>query len=88
MPLSFASPAAALGFEHILREAIAHREFVANFDRLTGSNLLLTGAPMQVAVDLASGRTDADMRRFAAFVKDVIWDRLPPQLKPEPREPL
>lgn len=77
MTLSFTSPADVLGFERVLREALGHRDLVAEFDRLTGSNLSLAGEPVQVAIDLASGRTDTDMRRFAAFVKDVVWDRLP-----------
>lgn len=74
--LQFASPADLAGFEAVLRECAGNAEFVAGFDRLTGSNLRLAGAPVNVAVDLASGRIDAEMRRFAAFVHDTVWSRL------------
>lgn len=72
--LTFASPAAAAGFEAVLRECAANTEFVAGFDRLTGSNLHLAG----VDVNVASGRLDAEMRRFAVFVHDTVFSRLPP----------
>lgn len=81
--LTFASPAAAAGFETVLRECAANTEFVTGFDRLTGSNLRLAGPPVNVAIDLASGRTDTEFRRFAAFVHDTVWSRCPaPQLAP------
>ena len=76
MTLQFASSADALGFEAVLRECLANDDLVAQFDRLTSSNLRLVRAPVNLAVDLATGRTDSELRQFAAFVKDVVWDRL------------
>jgi len=78
--LAFASPVEAAGFEAVLRECAANTEFLASFDQLTGSNLRLVGAPVNVAVDLASGRIDAEVQRFAAFVHDTVWCRFPRQL--------
>lgn len=75
-PLSFDAPGEALRFETLLRACLADPTLLAQFDRLTGSNLSLQGAPIYVQVDLASGRTETELRRFAAFVKDVVWDRL------------
>lgn len=77
-PLQFAAPADAIAFEGLLRHCLADAALVAEFDRLTHSNLRLAGAPVNVAIDLHSGRTAAELRRFAGFVKDVVWDRLPP----------
>lgn len=75
--MTFTTPAEATGFEAVLRECAANAEFVAEFDRLTGSNLRLAGPPVNVAVDLASGRTETEFRRFAAFVHDTVWSRCP-----------
>jgi hypothetical protein len=77
-PLQFAAPADAIAFEGVLRHCLADAALVAAFDRLTCSNLRLAGGPVNIAIDLQSGRTDAELRRFAGFVKDVVWDRLPP----------
>lgn len=76
-PLRFAAPADAIAFEGVLRHCLADAALVAEFDRLTASNLRLAGGPVNVAIDLQSGRTEAELRRFAGFVKDVVWSRLP-----------
>lgn len=83
-PLQFAAAADAIAFEGVLRHCLANAALVAEFDRLTTSNLRLAGAPVNVAVDLHSGRTDAELRRFAGFVKDVVWDRLATEPNPSP----
>ena len=64
--------------------AASRPEFVAQFNRLTGCNLgqSLGRTPIERLVDDAigaSGESEADMRQFSAFVKFVIWDRLPPE---------
>ena len=83
-PLQFAAPADAIAFEGVLRHCLADAALVAEFDRLTHSNLRLAGAPVNIAIDLQSGRTAAELRRFAGFVKDVVWDRLATEPNPSP----
>ncbi|WP_237715864.1 hypothetical protein [Rubrivivax gelatinosus] len=50
------------------------------FDRLYKTNLVFSGSPLDLAIDEASGRLDADAAAFAAFVRDTIYERLPPQV--------
>lgn len=52
-------------------------ELVAEFDRLTGHNLSRNGSPFYLAIDDASGRTEAGAKEFIDFVRDCIFDRLP-----------
>jgi hypothetical protein len=52
-------------------------ELVAEFDRLTGHNLSRAGTPMDLAIDDASGRTEAGAKEFIDFVHDCIFERLP-----------
>lgn len=73
-------------FLRCLRAASGNSELVGNFDRLTGSNLLLRGNELELAIDQASGRLDADMGRFADFVRDTIYDRLSPSALAELRQ--
>lgn len=74
-PQTFASPAEAAAFADVLRTCLADDALVTQFDRLTKSNLRLDGAPVNVAVDLAWGRIEGELRRFAAFVYDAVWLR-------------
>lgn len=66
-------------FAACVREAFAQRELVVEFDRLSGSNLRQRGTPLDLEIDRASGRLDADAERFVAFVRDAVWFRLPPE---------
>ncbi|MCD9046877.1 hypothetical protein [Luteimonas sp. MHLX1A] len=75
--LQFQSPADAAAFADLLRACTADDTLVAEFDRLTGSNLRLEGGPLNTAIDRSSGRTETELQRFAAFVYDVVWSRLP-----------
>ena len=68
-----------LTFAACLAACAATRELVENFDRLTGRNLSLHGAPIERMIDEASGRTDADCAAFVAFVYECVWTRLPPE---------
>jgi hypothetical protein len=72
---AFADPA----YLKCLGQAAANAEMVANFDRLAGTNLALRWSAIELAVDASSGRLDADLGRFADFVRDAIYDRLEPQ---------
>lgn len=51
-------------------------ELVSEFDRLTGHNLSRDGSPLELAIDDASGRTDAAVSDFIKFVDDCIYQRL------------
>ncbi|HHX4059581.1 TPA: hypothetical protein ACU967_006141 [Burkholderia contaminans] len=66
-------------FSRCLMEAAGTPELVAEFDRLSGCNLSAVGkgSPLQRAIDSATGRFDGDIRRFAEFVHDAVYSRLP-----------
>lgn len=56
-------------------------DFRKEFDRLNGTHLAGRQPAEHSAilreVDKASGKTDADMLRFIAFVDDCVFQRLP-----------
>jgi hypothetical protein len=60
-------------FLQCLREAAANKELVAQFDRLTGSNLSMRGAPIELEIDRTTGRQREELRRFAEFVRDAVY---------------
>ena len=66
-----------LPFLDCLMAASANSELVREFDRLTGSNLSFKGAAIEVAIDAASGRLDAELKRFCEFVWNCIFLRTP-----------
>lgn len=61
LPAAYLDPA----FIRCLHESVSEVELVAQFDRLYGADLL------------SDGRTTADMRRFAEFVHNCVYLRLP-----------
>ncbi len=65
----------------VLRQALASPEFVAQFDRLSGTNLSQRGTAIEQMIDSTSGRLEADFKSFVAFVYDVLWDRAPDSLR-------
>ena len=60
-----------------LKDCVVHcagvPELVAEFDRLTGSNLSLRGTSLDLMIDEATGRQREEMREFTAFVFECIW---------------
>lgn len=46
---------------------------VENFDRLHGTNLSLKGAPLDLAIDQATGRLDSDMEKFIEFCWEFVF---------------
>jgi hypothetical protein len=58
-------------------------ELVAHFDRLTGRNVGRKGSPLELMIDEATGRRADDLDAFIAFVRDVVWDRLPSEVRAE-----
>ncbi len=66
-----------LAFLQCAAQALDTREFVAEFDRLSGTNLLGKGTPLQLAIDDATGRTTSEMQQFLIAVWNTIFIRLP-----------
>lgn len=58
---------------------IDNRNLIEQFDRLNGTNLALKGAPIEVAIDKASGRFEDDFIKFVDFVWEFIFTRVPDQ---------
>lgn len=60
-------------FEECLLHCAGSKELVEQFDRLTGSNLSMKGSPIELMVDRASGRTNAEIDAFVGFVHEFVW---------------
>ena len=60
-------------FEQVLMHCAATPDLVTQFDRLTGSNLARKGAPINLMVDDATGKTNDDVAAFVAFVREFIY---------------
>jgi hypothetical protein len=70
----------------VAMECIANDELVAQFNRLTGCQLLKSAkrTPLEVAVDKAcgyDGERDEDWQRWSQFVIDNIWLALPEEAR-------
>lgn len=70
-------PDEVLAFVEVLVSCVENKDLLAEYDRLRGTNLLLRGTPIAVEIDFATGRISEELRDFAHFVKDAVWDRLP-----------
>ena len=57
-----------MSFEDIVLKAIKTPELVAEFDRLTGSNLQKKGSPLDQMIDQATGRNSDELEMFVSFV--------------------
>lgn len=68
-------------FAECVLRASEDASLVADFDRLRGTNVGLRGSPLEVAVDIGSGRLESEMALFLDFVRDCVWDRLPPGVR-------
>ena len=64
-------------FSEVVLASYENKEFVANFDRLRGTNLLRQGSNLDLAIDKATGRQEAEMTLFIKAVWDLVWCRLP-----------
>jgi hypothetical protein len=60
-----------------LEEAVTTPELIRNFDRLYGYNLSRRGAPLELAIDDATGFTEAGIIEFMNFVWDFVFTRIP-----------
>ena len=66
-----------LTFLQCCAAAIGERELLAQIDRLYGTNLLRRGAPIELAIDDATGRMKGDMEVFSKFVWNFVFTRVP-----------
>jgi len=60
-------------FAEVVQVAAANKELVAQYDRLSGTNLSLRGSPIEVQIDLATGRIKSEVPGFVEFVHETIW---------------
>lgn len=60
-------------FQEILMHCATDTELVTQFDRLQGSNLARKGAPINLMVDDATGKTNDDLQRFVEFVHECVY---------------
>ena len=65
-------------FRQCMAESMTCPELVAEFDRLTGSNLSLKGSPINLMIDDATGRIAGNFAAFMGFVMEFVYLRLPP----------
>lgn len=72
LAIALADPA----FMEVLMVVAANAELVREFDRLYGSNLSRRGTPLELEIDDATGRTNADLGAFVAFVYECVWLRV------------
>ena len=68
-----AEPKSVITFEECVRATLANLEFVREYDRLRGTNLSCRGTGLDLMIDEASGRMEADVREFMAFVHAHVW---------------
>lgn len=61
-------------FHHAVMAAASNAELVAEYERLTGEKLVLSG--LEGMIDRATGYQDEKLCRFILFVDECIWQRL------------
>lgn len=54
-------------------------EMLARYDRLRGSNLSCRGSALDLMIDVSSERREQDLLGFIEFVREAVWERLPPE---------
>ena len=62
-----------VSFNECLTACAENSALVAEFDRLTGSNLSMKGSPLDLAIDEATGRTTDEIAKFCCFVFDCVY---------------
>ena len=66
-----------LSFMACLDAASSTPELTREFDRLYGTTLVSRRAPIEVMVDKATGKQDADVQTFMRFVWNCVFIRVP-----------
>ena len=64
-----------MSFMECLGHCISEPELIANYDKLRGTNLSRTGSPIDLAVDQATGRMNAEIEGFIEFCWDCVFLR-------------
>lgn len=64
-----------VSFEQCLYTCVNDKEFVASFDALMGTNLSLKGSPLDLLIDVESGRLDSDIEKFIDTCWDTVFSR-------------
>lgn len=77
-PLPFALETKA--YQEAFIYSIQTKELVEGYDRLTGSHLFDCMEAMQAKgihyqIDLATGRTQDEIKKFEVFFREIIWSR-------------
>lgn len=63
-------------FLKVLMECVINNELIAEFDRLKGYNLSMSGTPIELMIDKATGREQEAVESFIDFVYEDIYLRL------------
>ena len=62
--------------QQIVLEVMHNKEFIKNYDRLRGTNLSLTGSPIELEIDFSSGRMEKEVEGLCRFVMEEIIPRM------------
>jgi hypothetical protein len=71
-----------LTFLACVEATAVNAELVAEFDRLQHTNLSRHGAPLELAIDDATGRTSEEIAGFLRFVWNCVFIRCAPITQP------
>lgn len=71
-----------LDYRAALLDTLCNKEFVASYDRLTGSALgsclgVIGRDALAHQIDVATGRLQEEIKKFNLFFFDTVWSRLP-----------
>lgn len=69
-------------FASACAEAAMMPEFVNQYNRVTGNNLVInkSRSPLEAAIDKATGYTgfnEEEVKKFADFFYEFVWSKLP-----------
>ncbi len=62
-----------MSFADVIRAAVDNQELLKEYDRLSGTNLSMRGTPLDIIIDEATGRVEAEIPDFVDFVYNAIW---------------
>jgi hypothetical protein len=60
-------------FAEVVQHAATNKDLLREYDRLSGTNLALRGTPLDIQIDLATGRIEAEIPAFVEFLYEAIW---------------
>jgi hypothetical protein len=74
-PLRLACIRGEVSFATCIQQALKTPEYIANYDRLRGSNLSLRGSGLDLAIDQATGRINHDLEGLLEFCWEYLFLR-------------